>query len=75
MQSGEEFWMIRYEHSRPSTEDFWKLFQTTGWNQNYQLTRQEINMLWIIVGLLFRYMKMEIWLDLAVWLLIKPFMR
>ncbi|MFC1936426.1 GNAT family N-acetyltransferase [Chloroflexota bacterium] len=35
--------MVRYVNSRPPKEDFWKLFETTGWNQNYQLTIDELD--------------------------------
>ena len=35
--------MVTYVKSRPTKEDFWKLFETTGWNQNYQLTKDELD--------------------------------
>ena len=35
--------MVSYIKSRPTKEDFWDLFETTGWNQTYQLTIDELN--------------------------------
>ena len=35
--------MVTYVKSRPKKEDFWKLFETTGWNQSYKLTMDELD--------------------------------
>ncbi len=33
---------IRYESRVPGPDDFWKLFATTGWNDEYHLTPEEL---------------------------------
>ena len=34
--------MIEYREKAPSQEQFWALFQTTGWNREYQATPEEL---------------------------------
>ena len=33
---------FRFINETPPTEKFWKLFQTTGWNDTYQLSQEEL---------------------------------
>lgn len=33
---------ILFDESVPSQEQFWRLFQTTGWNQSYRATPEEL---------------------------------
>ncbi len=33
---------IKFRAEVPDGDQFWNLFQTTGWNENYQLTSQEL---------------------------------
>jgi len=34
--------MIEYREKAPSQEQFWALFETTGWNREYQATPEEL---------------------------------
>lgn len=34
--------MITFTEILPKTEDYWNLFQTTGWNDEYNFTRQDL---------------------------------
>jgi len=45
---------INFRSELPSSDQFWKLFQTTGWNENYQLfpdeLRQALRSSWYLLG-------------------------
>jgi ribosomal protein S18 acetylase RimI-like enzyme len=34
--------MLHYERNTPAIDDFWTLFETTGWNQGYALSQEEL---------------------------------
>jgi hypothetical protein len=34
--------MITFKDTLPNTKDYWDLFQTTGWNDKYNFTQQDL---------------------------------